>query len=63
MRSVRRLQPSGIHTWEEGQSQVWRRGEPPLSRIQSCQEQHGEKMTERLVEGIWIDEKEKEEEE
>ena len=39
-----------------------RRGEePPLPRIQSCQEQHGEKMTERLVDGIWVDEREEEE--
>lgn len=41
-----------------------RRGEePPLSRVQSCQEQCGEKMTERLIEGVWVDEKEKEESE
>ena len=38
-----------------------RGGEPPLSRIHSCQEQHGEKMMERLVDGIWVDEKEEEE--
>ena len=35
--------------------------EPPLPRVQSCQEQCGEKMTERLIEGIWVDEKEEEE--
>ena len=39
-----------------------RRGEePPLPRIQSCHEQHGEKMTERLIDGIWVDEREDEE--
>ena len=42
-----------------------RRGEePPLPRVQSCQDRHGGKeMTERLIEGVWIDEKEKEESE
>ena len=39
-----------------------RRGEePPLPRIHSPQEQCGEEMTERLIEGVWVDEKEEEE--
>ena len=62
MHPVRRLQQEGIRTGGEGQGQMRRGEEPPLPRVQSCQDRHGGKeMTERLIEGVWVDEKEEEE--